>query len=93
MGLILDIVSNHMAVGGGTTLVAGPAGMGPPEPLRRVLRHPVALADPLMEGQLLLPFLGSDYVALQEGTLKLHFDAQHGAFLSSITNTTSRSAR
>ena len=34
-----------------------------------------------MEGQLLLPFLGSDYgVALQDGTLPLRFDAQHGAF-------------
>ncbi|MCF5705185.1 malto-oligosyltrehalose synthase, partial [Pseudomonas syringae] len=37
--------------------------------------------DPLMEGQLLLPFLGSDYgVALQEGTLKLRFNAQTGCF-------------
>jgi (1->4)-alpha-D-glucan 1-alpha-D-glucosylmutase len=37
--------------------------------------------DPLMEGQLLLPFLGSDYgVALQDGTLKLHFNAQTGSF-------------
>jgi (1->4)-alpha-D-glucan 1-alpha-D-glucosylmutase len=37
--------------------------------------------DPLMEGQLLLPFLGSDYgVALQEGTLQLRFDAAHGCF-------------
>ena len=37
--------------------------------------------DPLMEGQLLLPFLGSDYgVALQDGTLPIRFDAWHGAF-------------
>ncbi len=34
-----------------------------------------------MEGQLLLPFLGSDYgIALQDGTLPLRFDAQGGRF-------------
>jgi (1->4)-alpha-D-glucan 1-alpha-D-glucosylmutase len=41
----------------------------------------VALARPLLKGQLLLPFLGSDYgEALQSGTLTLHFDAAQGAF-------------
>lgn len=82
MGLILDIVSNHMAVG------------GPHNPwwldlLEWGRRSPYAeffdiqwhSPDPLLEGQLLLPFLGSDYgVALRDGTLVLHFDAEHGSF-------------
>jgi (1->4)-alpha-D-glucan 1-alpha-D-glucosylmutase len=36
--------------------------------------------DPLLEGQLLMPFLGSDYGdALQQGTLKLRLDIDNGA--------------
>jgi hypothetical protein len=46
-----------------------------------------------MEGQLLLPFLGSDYVALQDGTLPCTSMRSTARFSSSITNTTSRSAR
>ena len=82
MGLILDIVSNHMAVG------------GPHNPwwldlLEWGRRSPYAeffdiqwhSPDPLLEGQLLLPFLGSDYgVALRDGTLPLRFDAARGRF-------------
>ena len=82
MGLILDIVSNHMAVGGGDNpwwldLLE----WGRLSPYGEFFDIQWHSPDPLMEGQLLLPFLGSDYgVALQEGTLKLHFDAQHGRF-------------
>jgi (1->4)-alpha-D-glucan 1-alpha-D-glucosylmutase len=95
MGLILDIVSNHMAVGGeDNPWWLDLLEWGRLSPYGEFFDIQWHSPDPLMEGQLLLPFLGSDYgVALQEGTLKLHFDAQQGAFTSSITNTTSRSAR
>nr|WP_315445528.1 malto-oligosyltrehalose synthase [uncultured Pseudomonas sp.] len=82
MGLILDIVSNHMAVGGNDNpwwldLLE----WGRLSPYGEFFDIQWHSPDPLMEGQLLLPFLGSDYgVALQEGTLKLQFDAQRGSF-------------
>jgi (1->4)-alpha-D-glucan 1-alpha-D-glucosylmutase len=82
MGLILDIVSNHMAVGGGDNpwwldLLE----WGRLSPYGEFFDIQWHSPDPLMEGQLLLPFLGSDYgVALQDGTLPLRFDAGHGAF-------------
>jgi (1->4)-alpha-D-glucan 1-alpha-D-glucosylmutase len=82
MGLILDIVSNHMAVGGGDNpwwldLLE----WGRLSPYGEFFDIQWHSPDPLMEGQLLLPFLGSDYgIALQEGTLPLCFDAQLGAF-------------
>ncbi|WP_435036787.1 malto-oligosyltrehalose synthase [Pseudomonas neuropathica] len=82
MGLILDIVSNHMAVGGNDNpwwldLLE----WGRLSPYGEFFDIQWHSPDPLMEGQLLLPFLGSDYgVALQEGTLKLHFNAQTGGF-------------
>ncbi|WP_332763236.1 malto-oligosyltrehalose synthase [Pseudomonas koreensis] len=82
MGLILDIVSNHMAVGGSDNpwwldLLE----WGRLSPYGEFFDIQWHSPDPLMEGQLLLPFLGSDYgVALQEGTLKLQFNAQTGSF-------------
>src|SRR5471032_1424570 len=82
MGLILDIVSNHMAVGGSDNpwwldLLE----WGRLSPYGEFFDIQWHSPDPLMEGQLLLPFLGSDYgVALQDGTLPLRFDAGHGAF-------------
>ncbi|WLH10273.1 malto-oligosyltrehalose synthase [Pseudomonas hefeiensis] len=84
MGLILDIVSNHMAVGGNDNpwwqdLLE----WGRLSPYGQFFDIQWHSPDPLMEGQLLLPFLGSDYgVALQEGTLKLRFDAGQGSFLA-----------
>ncbi|WLG98000.1 malto-oligosyltrehalose synthase [Pseudomonas sp. FP198] len=82
MGLILDIVSNHMAVGGNDNpwwldLLE----WGRLSPYGEFFDIQWHSPDPLMEGQLLLPFLGSDYgVALQEGTLKLRFDSAQGSF-------------
>ncbi|EJZ58094.1 malto-oligosyltrehalose synthase [Pseudomonas fluorescens R124] len=82
MGLTLDIVSNHMAVGGSDNpwwldLLE----WGRLSPYGEFFDIQWHSPDPLMEGQLLLPFLGSDYgIALQEGTLKLRFDAQQGRF-------------
>ncbi|WP_433740833.1 malto-oligosyltrehalose synthase [Pseudomonas putida] len=82
MGLILDIVSNHMAVGGSDNpwwldLLE----WGRLSPYGEFFDIQWHSPDPLMEGQLLLPFLGSDYgIALQDGTLPLSFDAQQGTF-------------
>ncbi|VVO66859.1 MULTISPECIES: malto-oligosyltrehalose synthase [Pseudomonas] len=82
MGLILDVVSNHMAVGGNDNpwwldLLE----WGRLSPYGEFFDIQWHSSDPLMEGQLLLPFLGSDYgVALQDGTLPLRFDAWHGTF-------------
>ncbi|MDF9770105.1 (1-_4)-alpha-D-glucan 1-alpha-D-glucosylmutase [Pseudomonas rhodesiae] len=82
MGLILDIVSNHMAVGGADNpwwldLLE----WGRLSPYSEFFDIQWHSPDPLLKGQLLMPFLGSDYgEALQSGTLTLHFDADHGTF-------------
>ncbi|QXH48714.1 malto-oligosyltrehalose synthase [Pseudomonas xanthosomatis] len=80
MGLILDTVSNHMAVGGADnpwwqSLLA----WGRRSPYAEFFDIQWHSSDPLLAGQLLLPFLGSDYgVALQQGDIPLTFDAAHG---------------
>ncbi|WP_194790592.1 malto-oligosyltrehalose synthase [Pseudomonas sp. UFMG81] len=82
MGLILDTVSNHMAVGGADnpwwqSLLA----WGRRSPYAEFFDIQWHSSDPLLAGQLLLPFLGSDYgVALQQGEIPLTFDAEHGVF-------------
>jgi (1->4)-alpha-D-glucan 1-alpha-D-glucosylmutase len=82
MGLILDIVSNHMAVGGNDN----PWWL---DLLEWGRRSPYAdffdiqwnSPDPLLEGQLLLPFLSTDYgTVLQAGEIPLRFNAERGAF-------------
>lgn len=84
MGLILDIVSNHMAVGGSDNpwwldLLE----WGRLSPYSEFFDIQWHSPDPLLEGQLLLPFLGSDYgTALQEGSLALKFDARRGVFFA-----------
>ncbi|MGB3124983.1 MAG: malto-oligosyltrehalose synthase [Pseudomonas sp.] len=82
MGLILDIVSNHMAVGGADNAwwldLLEWGRLSPYSEFFDIQWHS---PDPLLKGQLLMPFLGSDYgEALQTGTLTLHFDATHGEF-------------
>lgn len=82
MGLILDIVSNHMAVGGSDNpwwldLLE----WGRLSPYSEFFDIQWHSPDPLLKGQLLMPFLGSDYgESLQNGALPLRFDAQHGRF-------------
>ncbi|MEQ4311998.1 malto-oligosyltrehalose synthase [Pseudomonas syringae] len=82
MGLILDTVSNHMAVGGADN----PWWL---DLLEWGRRSPYAdffdiqwnSPDPLLEGQLLLPFLSSDYgTVLQAGEIPLRFNAEQGSF-------------
>ncbi|MCK9706058.1 malto-oligosyltrehalose synthase [Pseudomonas syringae] len=82
MGLILDIVSNHMAVGGADNpwwldLLE----WGRRSPYAEFFDIQWNSPDPLLEGQLLLPFLSSDYgTVLQAGEIPLRFDAEHGSF-------------
>ncbi|KAF1030543.1 MAG: Maltooligosyl trehalose synthase [Pseudomonas sp.] len=82
MGLILDVVPNHMAVGGDDNpwwldLLEWGRQSAYSEFFDIQWHSP----DPLLEGQLLMPFLGSDYgEALQAGDLPLSFDPQHGSF-------------
>ena len=80
MGLILDIVSNHMAVGGD----ANPWWLdvlewGPTSPYATFFDIQWRSHDPLMVGQLLVPFLRSDYgEVLAAGEIVLKFDADAG---------------
>ncbi|HKS11494.1 MAG TPA: malto-oligosyltrehalose synthase [Pseudomonas sp.] len=80
MGLILDTVSNHMAVGGADnpwwqSLLA----WGRRSPYAEFFDIQWHSSDPLLAGQLLLPFLGNDYgAALQAGEIPLTFDARQG---------------
>lgn len=81
MGLILDIVSNHMAVGGsGNAWWLDVLEWGRRSPYAQFFDIEWNSPDPLLEGQLLVPFLGSDYGdALQQGTIKLCLDIDNGA--------------
>jgi (1->4)-alpha-D-glucan 1-alpha-D-glucosylmutase len=80
MGLILDTVSNHMAVGGADnpwwqSLLA----WGRRSPYATFFDIQWHSSDPLLAGQLLLPFLGNDYgEALKNGEIPLEFEPQHG---------------
>jgi len=80
MGLILDTVSNHMAVGGADNpWWQSVLAWGRRSPYAEFFDIQWHSSDPLLEGQLLLPFLGSDYgVALHNGEIPLTFDATQG---------------
>jgi (1->4)-alpha-D-glucan 1-alpha-D-glucosylmutase len=82
MGLILDIVSNHMAVGGADNpwwldLLE----WGQRSPYAKFFDIQWNSPDPLLKGQLLQPFLSTDYgTVLQNGEVPLRFDAENGSF-------------
>ena len=81
MGLLLDIVSNHMAVGGsGNAWWLDVLEWGRRSPYAQFFDIEWNSPDPLLEGQLLVPFLGCDYgEALQQGTIPLRLDVEQGA--------------
>lgn len=85
MGLIVDFVPNHMAVGGD----ANPWWLdvlqwGVASPYAHFFDIQWNSHDPLMKGQLLVPFLRTDYgEVLAAGEITLHFDADAGAFFAS----------
>ncbi len=80
MGLVLDIVSNHMAVGGGhNPWWLDLLEWGRRSPYSEFFDIQWHSPDPLLEGQLLLPFLGNDYGAcLSAGEIPLRLDAGEG---------------
>ncbi|WP_277374717.1 malto-oligosyltrehalose synthase [Pseudomonas sp. AA-38] len=80
MGLILDIVPNHMAVGGdGNPWWLDVLEWGQASPYAAFFDIQWQSHDPLLSGQLLVPFLRSDYgEALRDGTLELVFEADSG---------------
>lgn len=82
MGLIVDIVPNHMAVGGdGNPWWLDVLEWGQNSPYAAFFDIQWQSHDPLLSGQLLVPFLRTDYgEALREGTLELHFEAARGRF-------------
>jgi (1->4)-alpha-D-glucan 1-alpha-D-glucosylmutase len=82
MGLILDIVSNHMAVGGSSnSWWLDVLEWGRRSPYGQFFDIQWDSPDPLLEGQLLLPFLRSDYgEVLQAGEIPLKLDAASGRF-------------
>ena len=85
LGLILDIVSNHMAVGGaGNPWWLDVLEWGRQSPYASFFDIQWNSPDPLLEGQLLVPFLRSDYgEVLQAGEIPLQFDAQGAGFFAS----------
>lgn len=81
MGLILDIVSNHMAVGSDNPWWQDLLAWGRDSRYAEFFDIQWHSTDPLLEGQLLVPFLASDYGAsLQAGDLQLCFQARDGSF-------------
>ena len=82
MGLILDIVSNHMAVGGSNNpWWLDVLEWGRRSPYGEFFDIHWDSPDPLLEGQLLLPYLRSDYgEVLRAGEIPLRLDAGAGAF-------------
>jgi (1->4)-alpha-D-glucan 1-alpha-D-glucosylmutase len=82
MGLILDIVSNHMAVGGSNNpWWLDVLEWGTRSPYAQFFDIQWNSPDPLLEGQLLVPFLRSDYgEVLQAGEIPVKFDPASGRF-------------
>jgi len=81
MGLILDIVSNHMAVGSDNPWWQDLLAWGRRSRYSTFFDIQWHSTDPLLEGQLLLPFLAADYgAALQAGDIPLCFQASAGSF-------------
>jgi (1->4)-alpha-D-glucan 1-alpha-D-glucosylmutase len=82
MGQIVDVVPNHMGVGGNDNfwwldvLENGEASVY--APYFDIDWHPV---NPILHNKILLPFLGDHYgTILERGELQLKFDADNGTF-------------
>ena len=80
MGLILDVVSNHMAVGGHQNpWWLSVMEWGQASPFARCFDIDWQRADPLLYGKVLVPFLGRGYGdALAKGEIALHFNSKNG---------------
>lgn len=85
MGLIVDLVPNHMAVGGqGNPWWLDVLEWGRQSPFAKFFDIHWNSPDPLLKGQCLVPFLGSDYgEALCKGQIELAYNADTGSFYAS----------
>ncbi len=85
MGLVLDIVPNHMGVGGADNAWwLDVLEWGRASPYAEFFDIDWDPPDPTLRGRLLAPFLGASYGdVLSAGDLVLHFDAADGRFFVS----------
>jgi (1->4)-alpha-D-glucan 1-alpha-D-glucosylmutase len=86
MGLILDIVPNHMGVGGADNAWwLDVLEWGRASPYATYFDIDWDPSDPTLRGKLLAPFLGAPYgTALDGGDIVLKFDASDGRFFASV---------
>jgi len=88
MGLILDIVPNHMASGPQTAWWQSMLEWGPHSPYATYFDVDWQVDDPWLRGKVLAPFLGDQLgKELDNGTLRLQFDTQTGQFYLSYHET------
>lgn len=82
LGLIVDIVPNHMGVGGhDNAWWLNVLEWGRASPFARYFDINWAAARPDLKGRVLLPVLGDQYGAvLEAGQIELRFDPQEGSF-------------
>jgi (1->4)-alpha-D-glucan 1-alpha-D-glucosylmutase len=82
LGLVLDIVPNHMGVGGATNRFwLSVLEWGRESPFAHWFDIDWASPWPGLAGKVLVPFLGADYVeVLETGGLELRFDPDEGSF-------------
>jgi (1->4)-alpha-D-glucan 1-alpha-D-glucosylmutase len=81
LGLIVDIVPNHMGVGGAVNpWWLDVLEWGPHSRYARWFDIDWHSPDPTLHGKILLPFLGDQYAqTLRSGDLRLHFDQENGS--------------
>ncbi len=86
MGLILDIVPNHMGVGGSDNAWwLDVLEWGRASPFATYFDIDWEPPDPILRGKLLAPFLGASYgTALADGAIVLKFDPNDGRFFASV---------
>ncbi|WP_394779620.1 malto-oligosyltrehalose synthase [Undibacterium sp.] len=79
MGLIIDIVPNHMGVGADNPWWQDVLEWGQGSPYAEWFDIDWNVSDPLLSGKMLAPVLGAQYGdVLSDGSLALNFDADHG---------------
>lgn len=81
MGLILDIVPNHMGIGPDNAWWLDVLEWGEVSPYARYFDINWDAARPDLKGRVLLPVLGDQYGAiLEKGEIQIRFDAEAGSF-------------
>ena len=81
MGLIIDIVPNHMGVGNANSWWQDMLAWGQSSRYATWFDVDWQAADPVLSGKILLPFLSDPYPqVMAAGGLRLQFDAERGGF-------------